>query len=188
MEEKSDEILIEEYIKGNEDSFRFLIDKYSDSIYNFSARFVGVSEATDIVQDVFVKVWTNVKKFDKSKSSFKTWIFRITRNTVIDSMRKKKMISFSSLDTADEDFEDTIEDESSLPTEIMSRLEDEKMLNDLIDELPDNYKEVLVFHYQEDMTFKEIGELLGKPLNTVKSYHYRALIALKDKLNLHQNY
>ena len=172
MDEKSDEILIEEYIKGDENSFRFIIDKYSNSIYNFSARFVGISDATDIVQDVFVKVWTNIKKFDKSKSSFKTWLFRITRNTVIDFMRKKKMINFSSLDTEGENFEDTIEDDSSLPIEIMSQLEDEKMLNAFIDELPDNYKEVLVLHYQEDMTFAEIGELLNKPSNTVKSYHF----------------
>lgn len=183
MDEKSDEILIEEYIKGDENSFRFIIDKYSNSIYNFSARFVGISDATDIVQDVFVKVWTNIKKFDKSKSSFKTWLFRITRNTVIDFMRKKKMINFSSLDTEGENFEDTIEDDSSLPIEIMSQLEDEKMLNAFIDELPDNYKEVLVLHYQEDMTFAEIGELLNKPSNTVKSYHYRALITLREKFS-----
>ena len=186
--DRSDEVLIEEYLsEDDDDAFRELVGRYTGSIYNFSVRFVGAEEATDVIQDVFVKVWKSIKKFDKSKSSFKTWIFRIARNTVIDSMRKKKMVNFSSLDTADENFEDTIKDESSLPSEIMSRLEDEKILNELIDGLPNDYKEVLILHYQEDMTFAEIGELLDKPLNTVKSHHYRALTSLKEKL-LHQNY
>ncbi len=178
---ETDENLIEGYIKGNQNFLKILIDRYTPSIYNFSVRFVGVSYAEDIVQDVFIKAWKNIKKFDIKKSSFKTWLFTITRNTITDYLRKKKMISFSKLNKDEEEpYEATIEDEVILPSEALMKLEDKEFLNNILDKLPINYKEVLVLYYQEEMTFKEIGELLNKPLNTVKSYHHRALIKMKE--------
>lgn len=183
-----DEINIKEYLNGNKDIFRILVEKYTPSIYNFSVRFVGNDYANDIVQDVFIKVWKNIKKFDHNKANFKTWIFAITRNTITDYLRKKKMISFSSLDNGEESFEDNILDEAILPDEVLIKLEDKELLNNLLDKLPNNYKEILIFYYQEDMTFNEIGQLLDKPLNTVKSYHRRALILLKDMVINDQGY
>lgn len=189
MMESDDNSLIKEYLEGNQDSFRLLVEKYTPSIYNFSIRFVGVDCVKDIVQDVFIKVWKNIKKFDKNKASFKTWIFTITRNTITDYLRKKKILTFSSLDTEEESFAENIPDIIALPNEVMIKLEDKELLNNILDKLPKNYKEVLIFYYQEDMTFVEIGELLSKPLNTVKSYHYRALIKIREILekDLHQN-
>ena len=184
--ESNDEEFIKEYLTGNEEALRALIDKYTQSIYNFTVRFTGVLSAPDVTQDVFIKVWKNLKKFDYTKASFKTWIFTITRNTITDYLRKKKMVTFSSLDTEEEIFAENIEDEVVLPNEAMIVMEDKELINNLIDNLPSNYKEVLILHYQEDMTFKEIGELINKPLNTVKSYHHRALTLLRKDI-LHQN-
>lgn len=180
--ENKDEEIIKKYLEGNQGSFKILVEKYTPSIYNFSVRFVGSDYAKDIVQDVFVKVWKNIKKFDDGRANFKTWIFTITRNTITDYLRKKKMILFSSLDFEEESFESNIKDEVILPDEALSKLEDKELLNQLLDEMPANYKEVLILYYQEEMTFDEIGKLLGKPLNTVKSYHYRALILLRKML------
>lgn len=182
--ENNDEQLVKEYLDGNQDSFKFLVEKYTSSIYNFSVRFAGVDSAKDIVQDVFFKVWKNIKKFNGTRANFKTWIFTITRNTITDYLRKKKMVVFSSLDTEEESFESNIQDEVILPDEALSKLEDVKLLNELLDKLPTQYREVLVLYYQEEMTFNEIGQLLNKPLNTVKSYHHRALILLKQQITL----
>ena len=178
--EKSDDFLVKEYLDGDQDSFNMLIQKYTSSIYNFSIRFVGEDNANDIVQDVFIKVWKNIKKFDDKKSNFKTWIFTIARNTVTDYLRKKKNISFSSLDEDEESFAENIPDEVTLPDEALSKLEDKEFLNKTLDGLPINYREVLILYYQEDMTFNEIGQLLNKPLNTVKSYHHRAILRLRE--------
>jgi RNA polymerase sigma-70 factor (ECF subfamily) len=181
--EGNDELKIKEYFLGNDEAFKELVEKYTPAIFNFSVRFVGIDYANDVTQDVFIKVWKNIKKFDYTKASFKTWIFTIARNTTTDYLRKKKMINFSSLDNEEESFADNIEDEVILPDEALVKLEDKELLNSLIDKLPNNYKEVLVLYYQEDMTFKEIGELLSKPLNTVKSYHHRALTILREMLS-----
>lgn len=181
-----DENLIQEYFDGHEEAFKNLIDRYTSAIYNYSVRFVGTDYASDITQDVFIKVWKNIKRFDASKAHFKTWLFTIARNTITDYLRKKKMIPFSSLDSEEETFADNIEDEVVLPDEALIKLEDKEYLNKFLEQLKPKYKEVLVLYYQEDMTFKQIGEVLGKPLNTVKSYHHRALILLREIL--HQNY
>lgn len=175
----SDEDLIEEYIQGNQEALKTLIDRYTPQIYNFVARFVGITSAPDVTQDVWIKVWRNIKKFDITRAHFKTWLFTIARNTTTDYLRKKKSMVFSDFDNEDSLFEDTVIDEVILPDEAIEKLEDKELLNKLLSKLPLNYQEVLTLHYQEDMTFKEIGEVLGKPLNTVKSHHRRALEQLK---------
>ena len=180
--EKEDNDLIKEYLNGDEGAFRELVNKYTGTIFNFSARFVGVEYANDITQDVFIKIWKNIKKYDEKKANFKTWLFTITRNTTTDYLRKKKTINFSTLDSEEERYEDNIEYEFILPDEILIKLEDKELLNKLLDKLPGNYKEVLILYYQEDLTFKEIGGILNKPLNTVKSYHHRALTSLREML------
>ncbi len=181
MEKDRDIKLIEEYLEGNDDSLKELFDVYTTPIYNFAYRFAKEDYSDDIVQDTFLKIWKNIKKFDKSKSSFKTWIFTIARNTIIDFLKKKKSVVFSDLDNNENEFIDGIKDLGEIPDEAFSRLEDEKMLNTFLDSLSIQYREVLILHYQEDMTFKEIGETLDKPLNTVKSYHQRAIQILKEK-------
>ena len=184
--EYSDEDLINEYLNGNQESFKIIIERYSALLYNFVFRFVGIDNTPDIIQDVFIKVWKNINKFDASKANFKTWVFTIARNTTTDYLRKKKMILFSSLDSEEESFKDNIEDESLLQDESLSKLEDIEFLNKIIDQIHSKYKEVLILHYQEEMTFLEISKILNKPANTVKSYHHRALLLLRE-LALHQN-
>lgn len=179
MEE--DHILIQQFLNGDQNSLKVLIDKYTSSIYNFSSRLAGVSSAPDITQEVFIKVWKNLKNYNSDKSQFKTWLFTIARNTATDFLRKKKPISFSNLNE-EELIPENIEDDSILQDEVFQNLEDKEMLIRMLDELREDYKTILTLHYQEDMTFKEIGEVLGKPLNTVKSYHQRALAILHQKL------
>jgi RNA polymerase sigma-70 factor (ECF subfamily) len=180
MMERTDEELIADYIKGEQASFKLLLDRYTPLLYNFSVRFVGSGYAADIVQEVFIKVWKNIKRFDIGKAHFKTWVFTITRNTITDYLRKKKSIVFTDMETPEGDsFLDTIPDESDLPTEIIAKLEDKEFLNTLLDTLPPHYQEVLILYYQEEMTFAQIGKALSKPLNTVKSHHRRALEQLR---------
>lgn len=81
-----------------------IVRQYIKPLYNFVYRIIPDSgEVEDIIQEVFVKIWKNIKKFDPkqnpSADGFKTWIFTIARNTTIDWLRKKKSISFSQMDS-----------------------------------------------------------------------------------------
>lgn len=188
---KTDEEIIELYKNGNKEIFKELIDKYTSPLYNFTVRLTDKENAPDIIQDVFIKIWKKLDSFNISKSSFKTWIFTVAKNTIIDFWRKSKTIegknkilSFSSMENIIDNysFSENIKDESLLPDEELQKLQDSKFLNDLLEKLPENYKTVLILHYQEDLTFDEIGKILNKPLNTVKSYHQRAILELRKKL------
>ena len=180
--EHTDEDLVALYLLGKEEVFKDIVERYTSILYNFTVRFVGGSNTQDILQDVFIKVWKNLKRFDKSKSSFKTWIFTITRNTITDYLRKKKSINFSDLGNLEDSFIADIPDNVILPDKIIEKLEDAESLNRFLKKLPMSYQAVLVLYYQEEMTFAEIGESLGKPLNTVKSYHYRAIELLRKMI------
>ncbi len=180
---QTDEELIIEYIEGNQHGLKVLIDRYTGALYNFSVRFVGTTTAPDVIQETFIKVWKNIQKFDVTKAHFKTWIFTIARNTITDYVRKKKILVFSDLETTEgEVFDETIQDIDILPDEAMQKIQDKELLDKLLGNLPSNYQTVLMLYYQEDMTFAEIGTVLDKPLNTVKSHHHRALAQLRKMI------
>ena len=184
---KSDEEIILLYKNGEEEAFKELINRYTSPIYNFVARLANRNDASDIVQETFIKVWKNLNRFDDTKASFKTWIFTIAKNTVTDFLRKKKSLLFTDLEKDTEEdinsFAENIPDEDLLPDSALQKLQekeaDKKFLNNLLENLHPNYQEVLTLRYQEEMTFEEIGKILNKSLNTVKSQHRRAIIELR---------
>ncbi|MFA6324863.1 MAG: RNA polymerase sigma factor [Candidatus Paceibacterota bacterium] len=187
--DQNDEQIITEYLSSNkEEVFRFLLNKYDKHAYNFVRQMVvNNNDAEDITQEVFIKIWKNLKKY-KNGQNFKTWFFTIAKNTTIDFLRKKKSIVFSDLESKTNeigegdsfDFSETIESNELLPDEIIQKIQDREYLNKLLSQISTIYKTILLLHYQEEMTFEEIGKILDKPLNTVKSYHRRAIIKLRE--------
>jgi RNA polymerase sigma-70 factor (ECF subfamily) len=182
----SDEEIILLYKNGDGEAFKTLLNRYASPLYNFVARMTNRNDARDIVQESFIKAWRNIGRFNPTKASFKTWIFTIAKNTTTDFLRKKKSVLFADLaqsarqDLADENsFAENIPAEDLLPDEALQKLQDSEFLNKILEKLRPDYREVLVLHYQEEMTFEEIGKVLGKSLNTVKSQHRRAILELR---------
>ncbi|MDD2697121.1 MAG: sigma-70 family RNA polymerase sigma factor [Candidatus Pacebacteria bacterium] len=184
MEERSDEKLIADYLRGDEGALEVLIKRYLKPIYSFSFRFVGnKQEAEDATQDVFVKVWRNLKKFDRKKS-FKTWIFHIAKNTCIDCLKKKKAIPFSDFQTSTNrnTVVDSLVDSTSLPDELFKRIDVAQILKSAMEKLSPRYSMVLFLRHNDHFTFQEIAETMGEPLYTIKSRYRRALIQLRKML------
>jgi RNA polymerase sigma-70 factor (ECF subfamily) len=181
MENQSDQQLILAYLKGNQDSLEILISRYLQPIYGFICQFTKNSaDAQDITQEVFIKVWRNLKKFD-CKKSFKSWLYTIAKNTAIDFLRRKKNLTFTDLneDSSCFNYEETISDPAPLPPEILDRQNLVGELESVLQEIPFNYQLVVIMHYKNELTFSEISEILNKPLNTVKSQHLRAISYLR---------
>jgi RNA polymerase sigma-70 factor (ECF subfamily) len=154
--------------------FEVIMNRYLKSVYNFAFRLSGnEGEASDITQEVFIKVWKNIKKFDPDKN-FKTWIFAVARNTTFDYLRKRKSIYFSD--------EEDVADIEPLPDEIFIRKELGKELENALSKIRLDFREIILLRYTEELTFEEISEIVGKPLNTVKSHHLRALNTLRKLL------
>ena len=178
----NDEKLVEQYIKdNNEHALETLVKRYLPIIYGFIRNYTGNRDnAADITQEVFVKVWKNIKKFDSSKS-FKTWIFTIAKHTAIDWLKKKNALPFSMLDDADAEksFADSLTDKSPSILEKLSLKESSRELKMAIEQLPFGYSSVINLHINQEFSFREIAMILKEPLNTVKSRYRRGLIFLK---------
>lgn len=178
----SDEELAEYTRKGRDDAYRALMQRYMRHIFNFTRQYVKNEEdAEDIVQDSFFKAWKYIKLFEKGKT-FRPWLFTITRNTALDHIKKKKAISFTELDDATEDisFVDTLHDPEPLPHEIFEQGQLKKEVAEALGILHPDHRAVLIMHYHQEMTFDEIAVVMKKPMNTVKSWHRRALSKIRS--------
>ncbi len=185
---ETDEEIIRLYKSGEKEVFKVLIDRYATHLYNFTARLGNKNDAPDIVQEVFIKVWKNIRRFDPKKASFKTWIFTIAKNSATDFLRKKRNVLFSDLEGEREvdsiSFAENIQSEEVPVDEALQKVQDKmadkEFLDTILEKLPADYRAVLLLYYQEEMTFDDIGKVLNKPLNTVKSQHRRAILKIKE--------
>lgn len=184
MQQDTDEQLIVNYLRGDGKSLEILIGRYLKPIYNFAYRYVkNEKEAEDITQEIFIKAWRNLKRFDK-KRSFKIWLFHLAKNICFDFLRKRKDVSFSELEKGDENYhlEEEIIDASPLPDELFEQKNLQEILNSAIGQLPLKDQTVLFLHHNEHFIFQEIADSLDEPLNTIKSRYRRALKKLRTLL------
>jgi RNA polymerase sigma-70 factor (ECF subfamily) len=183
-ESAKDHALIARYLHDGDDAaLRELFSRHADAVYGFLTRYVGSSQdAEDIAQDAFVRAWLHLKKVDPNRK-FRTWLFSIARNAAVDFLRKRKTIPFSNFDAEDggNAIIDTLEDEADLPDEWLQKKESAEKLRGAIETLPPAYKEVVTLYHDGDLNFREIGEILHEPLDTVKSRYRRALGLLKKQ-------
>jgi RNA polymerase sigma-70 factor, ECF subfamily len=178
---RTDEQLIIEYLEGDEQALGFLVDRYLKDVYRFVYQLTkdgGMAE--DVTQESFVKAWKKIRSF-RQGSNFKTWLFAIARNTAIDWLRKHKEVQLSSFENIQGRnmlLESTAGIEL-LPSELLERAENTAYVTSLLEQLDPKYREVLTLRHSSNMTFEEIGEMLRRPLHTVKSQHRRALVMLR---------
>jgi len=179
-EEKNDKDIISQYLKGDEKSLEFLVKKYLKPIYGFVYKNVGdINIAEDITQEVFVKVWKNLRKFNLEKE-FKPWIFKIAKNASIDYLRKKKSIPFSRFENKNGQ-NILIETLESNDKNLTESINNKKEFLDIIEKLPKKDQEVIDLRYIQGMSFKEIAKSLKKSINTIKSQYRRIIIKIKKQ-------
>ena len=172
IDQQTDEEIVENLLKTGEDRyFEILVDRYKDKIFNFTLRYLSQKEdSEDIVEDIFVKVYFKIDKFNKEKGSFKTWIYRIAKNTIYNKLKERKIkkISYIDLYTDDKDVE--------------KKYENDEIIQNAINKLKKEYKMVILLYYSKGLKYKEISEILNIPQNTVKTRLRRAKEILKNEL------
>lgn len=181
QKQKDDEQLISEYLEGDEGALAILVDRHLKSVFHFARTLTGDSQAAeDVAQESFIKAWKYIRRY-RQGSNFHTWLFSITRNTAIDWLRQKKALAFSSFE--DERGEnmlvETLVDTEPLQDELIAQAENTVLVQALLTKIDTRYRDVLTLRYSSNLTFEEIGEILRRPLHTVKSQHRRAIASLK---------
>ena len=180
--ERTDQQLIEAYLDGSVGSFDVLVRKYLKLVYSIVLRYVhDADEAQDVTQEVFVNVMRHVKKFDRTRA-FKPWICQIARNRALDWLKAKRPALLSEFESEDGSVLEQLPDPEPLADELVGVLMDADRVTRAMGQLPQNYREVLSLRYWKQMTFKEIGEELGEVMDTVKTWHRRALGILRKDL------
>ena len=175
--------LLGELKKGDKEVFIQCYDLYVDQIYRFIFYKIGnAEEAEDLTSAVFLKIWNFIRsnQVDEYKS-LKSLIYRIARNTVIDQYRKNSVREEYSISPADEnDIIDYKQDSAAL-TDIAI---DKEMITAKLMELKDEYREMIVLRYIEELSISEIADILGKSSGSVRVDLHRALKTLKNILGV----
>jgi len=172
-----DETVVSSVQAGDVDAFGELMSRYEAKMQRYGRKFLARQEdIDDLVQDVFIKVYENIQSFDASLR-FSPWIYRIAHNVFVNELKRKKRRGFTSFDP------DVIlpflpaketADEATLNDELGSELES------VIASLPDKYREVIVLHYFEHLSYQEISEVLKISVSTVGVRMTRARHKLKS--------
>jgi len=182
----TDAVLVSNYINGDEQSLSVLIKRHKQKIYSFIYSKVFDRDITeDVFQDTFIKVIRTLKlgKYNE-EGKFLPWVMRIAHNLVIDHFRKNSRMP--KFDNSNDFNIFSVLSDSSLNAEkaiIKSQVEED--IKRLIEELPEDQKEVLVMRMYNDMSFKEISENTGVSINTALGRMRYALINLRKVIDRH---
>ena len=181
-----DSELVRDYISGDERALETLINKHNQRITSFIYSKVLDRDITeDIFQDTFIKVINTLKKGSYSEEGkFLPWVMRIAHNLIIDHFRKnKRMPKFEGND--DFNIFSVIGDDKLNAEKQIIKDQIDSDLGQLIEELPDDQREVLIMRIYKDMSFKEISENTGVSINTALGRMRYALINLRKIIDKH---
>lgn len=177
---------IKQVIKGDQNAFSEIIEIYKDKVYQLCYRMLGNQhEAEDIAQEAFIRAYVNIHTFNQ-KLKFSTWLYRIATNLSIDRIRKKKPDYYLDAEIAGTDgltMYSQVEADGLLPEEEIEGLELQESIQKAILSLPDKYRSVIVLKYIDELSLKEISEILDLPIGTVKTRIHRGREALKTLLS-----
>jgi RNA polymerase sigma-70 factor (ECF subfamily) len=183
----SDEELISQYLHGNEVCLKMLINRHKSKI--FTSIYLLVKDralAEDIFQDTFVKVINTLKKGHyQEEGKFLQWVMRIARNLVIDHFRKLSKLPTISDSEGNDIFSYISIAEENREDEIM-REQSHDRVRQLIQQLPEEQKEVLILRHYANLSFKEIADLTGVSINTALGRMRYALTNMRKLILKHQ--
>jgi RNA polymerase sigma-70 factor (ECF subfamily) len=182
-----DALLVKSYVAGDENALSTLINRHQSKIYGFIYSKISNRDISDdIFQDTFIKVIKTLKSNSyNEEGKFLPWVMRIAHNLVIDHFRKTKKMPMFRETEAFSIFSIMTDHSLTIENQMISD-QVEKDLQKLINELPEDQKEVLVMRIYQDLSFKEISEMTGVSINTALGRMRYALLNLRKVIDKHQ--
>jgi RNA polymerase sigma-70 factor (ECF subfamily) len=166
--------------------FPALYSEYYPKIVGYLRRLVCEAEAEDVAQEAFVKISRALDGF-RGESQLSTWIYRIVTNTALDHLRRQSTKQESQQEYGASDYgefyEDSAVDGTPLHDTLLIRKDMNTCIHGLVNDLPENYRTVLVLADLEGFTNAEISDVLGLSLDTVKIRLHRARLQLKKSMD-----
>lgn len=170
---------------GDQNAFSEIVELYKDKVYILCYRMLGNShEAEDIAQEAFIRAYMNIDSYNIDKK-FSTWLYRIATNLSIDRIRKKKPDFYLDAEVKGTEgltMYSQVASDTPLPEDEVESLELQQSVQEEILKLPEKYRAVIVLKYIEELSLKEISDILGLPISTIKTRIHRGREALRKQL------
>jgi RNA polymerase sigma-70 factor, ECF subfamily len=178
----NDEDLLRRHLEGDPSAFRTLVERYHRELFQFALRYTNSKAvADDIVQEAFLQLHLSAPSFDPTRK-LKPWLFTITANKARDQFRSRSRRKEVPLDAqvggeddAGQSFLNLMADETAEPDVSMETGEQSALVRKVIDEMPKHLAEILVLGYFHDFAYRDLADILGIPLGTVKSRLHAAV-------------
>lgn len=178
----SDMELLQRHLDGDPAAFAALMERYQRELFNFLARFTGdPALAEDIFQETFLQLHISAGTFDMSKQ-LKPWLFTIAANKAKDALRKAQRTSAVPIGTISESEDmsfdemlNSLSSDTAVPYDEVERNETATRVNDVIANMPENLREILVLAYFNRFSYKQMADILSIPIGTVKSRLHTAV-------------
>ncbi|MBT3317496.1 sigma-70 family RNA polymerase sigma factor [bacterium] len=178
----TDDKLMEQISSGQEAAFRLLVQRWESPLFGFLWRMTGSEDdARDLCQDTFVTVYSRSSEY-KPEGKFKSWLFRIAGNSARSFLRRRKIIGWVSFDSTKHDRSENCE----LPDAEVSRNQQVKILQAAVDKLPPRQKQALVLKRYQQLSQKEVAEVMQISESAVESLLVRALTQLRKQIGRSQ--
>jgi RNA polymerase sigma-70 factor, ECF subfamily len=184
---REEDCLLEALRAGTNEAYETLISVYEQPVYNLVFRLMNdPADACDVVQEVFLKVFRNIKSF-RGNSSLKTWIYRISFNEAYNHRRwfsrhKKQEIGLECEEEGNLNYQDVLPDPGRSAFEITADHETHAMIEEALAQVNPAFRAAVVLRDMEDLSYDEIAEILQVSLGTVKSRILRGREALRKVL------
>ncbi|WP_033961361.1 RNA polymerase sigma factor [Psychroserpens jangbogonensis] len=167
----NDQILINQIVEGDTNSFTILVDRYKDLVFTLALRMLkNREEAEEVAQDTFIKTYKSLEKF-KGDSKFSTWIYRVTYNSCLDRIKKnKKHLNNVEINEFTEHQVVTIDN----ALDNMETKERKEAMQRCINTLPNEESFLLTLYYFDDLSLDEISKIVGITANSIKVKLFRS--------------
>ena len=179
LRELDDSGVVSAFLEGEQRAFDELVNRYQNRLLNFVYRTTGDRErAEDLVQEVFVRVYRHIHRFDRSRK-FSTWIYTIASNLAKNELRNRSRNPLVLFQTIRRNWEDDdrplqFEDPGSRPDDLYRKRHLREVVEDAVEKLPPHHRNVFVLRELEGKSYEEIAEITSCNLGTVKSRLNRA--------------
>ncbi|HEX4955885.1 MAG TPA: sigma-70 family RNA polymerase sigma factor [Thermoanaerobaculia bacterium] len=181
----SDEELVRAVLAGDRDRFGDLVDRYQSRLVNYLFRLLrNADDAHDLAQEVFLRVYQALDRYDPTYR-FSTWIFRVAQNAAIDQIRKRrlKLVPLGRRGDSEGDLPDLDPPSDDRgPYGHLRNTERGEAIQEAVDALPWEYRELIVLRHYGELSYEEIAQLKRMPLGTVKNKLFRGRQILKERL------
>lgn len=176
-----DNNIIVQILNGDKNHYSFLMDKYHNELFKYIYNITGSYDLTeDLLQEVFIKIYNNLKKFNSEKASFRTWIYKIASNHTINHLKSKQHQNLYQTDLYEEGTNASSDD-------IEESIVKEEQLNNVVTVmkrvLKTKHLKIMMLHYFSNLTVNEISETMDIPTKTI----YKALKSSVEKIRLEVN-